>query len=90
MSFPHYNNYYNPLGMAETETTTKVLSVRTSKKELAEIFGYSDTVQLKDEIFTAEWLEVLGWTKTQYQERKIFRIEETRQIVFMLRVRKLL
>lgn len=63
---------------------------RISKSELKELFTYSDTSHLQHVIFTADWLEVLGWDIAVYKSKRTFDINQTRQIYFMLKARKLI
>ena len=73
------------------EQQTKQLPLRTSKKALAKMLEMAYTSELRQEIFTDEWLEVMGWTHlADYKTKRTFTIQQTRQIYAMLRVRKLL
>lgn len=63
---------------------------RISKSELKSRFTYSHTEQLQKVIFTDDWIFALGWTKEFYKKKRLFEIDETRQIFHMLKARRLL
>ncbi len=63
---------------------------KVSKSHLKELFEYAKTDELQNVIFTEEWLLAMGWTRAWYLTRKVFEVNETRQIYFMLKVRKLI